>query len=69
MGTVYLPFVIKPIMSSSGKGQSIVKNIDDIDSQIPPDKEVPTSNLWWAIYSGIVTVGLVTLSAARFLGV
>lgn len=29
--TINLPFVIKPIMSSSGKGQSIVKNIDDIE--------------------------------------
>jgi phosphoribosylglycinamide formyltransferase 2 len=29
--SINLPFVIKPIMSSSGKGQSIVKNIDDIE--------------------------------------
>ena len=26
-----LPFVIKPVMSSSGKGQSVVKHSDDID--------------------------------------
>jgi len=45
------------------------KNFDDIQLQIPPDKEVPTSNLWWAIYSGLVTVGLVTTLVARFLGV
>lgn len=45
------------------------KNIDDIDSQIPPDKQVVTANLWWAIYSGLVTVGLVTTLVARFLGV
>ena len=45
------------------------KNIDDIERQIPPDKKVPTSNLWWAIYSGLVTVGLVTTLVARFLGV
>ena len=45
------------------------KNFDDIAEQIPPDKKVATSNLYWAIYSGLVTVGLVTALVARFLGV
>lgn len=45
------------------------KNIDDIERQIPQDKVVPSSSLWWAIYSGLVTVGLVTTLVARFLGV
>ncbi len=45
------------------------KNIDDIERQIPQDKVVPSSNLWWGIYSGLVTVGLVTALVARFLGV
>ena len=47
----------------------VKKNFDDIELQIPPDKTVFTSNLCCAIYSGLVTVGLVTALVARFLGV
>ena len=47
----------------------VKKNFDDIERQIPQDKVVPSSNLWWGIYSGFVTVGLVTALVARFLGV
>jgi len=47
----------------------VQRNRDDIEEQIPPDKQVATANLWWAIYSGLVTVGLVTTLVARFLGV
>jgi len=47
----------------------VQRNRDDIEEQIPPDKQVFTANLWWAIYSGLVTVGLVTTLVARFLGV
>ena len=47
----------------------VQRNRDDIEEQIPPDKQVVTANLWWAIYSGLVTVGLVTTLVARFLGV
>ena len=47
----------------------VKRNFDDIEKQIPPDKTVPTSNLWWAIYSGLITVGLATALVARFLGV
>lgn len=47
----------------------VTRNFDDIEKQIPPDKTVPSSNLWWAIYSGLITVGLATALVARFLGV
>lgn len=47
----------------------VKRNFDDIEKQIPLDKTVPSSNLWWAIYSGLVTVGLATALVARFLGV
>jgi len=47
----------------------VQRNRDDIEEQIPPDRQVATANLWWAIYSGLVTVGLVTALVARFLGV
>jgi len=47
----------------------VKRNFDDIEKQIPLDKTVPSSNLWWAIYSGLVTVGLATVLVARFLGV
>ena len=32
VNTIGLPCIIKPIMSSSGKGQSFINNISDIDS-------------------------------------
>ena len=44
------------------------KNRDDIEEQIPEDKTVPTVTLWWALYSGVVTIGLVSALLARFLG-
>lgn len=47
----------------------VQRNRDDIEEQIPPDRQVATANLWWAIYSGLITVGLVTALVARFLGV
>jgi len=44
------------------------KNRDDIEEQIPKDMTVPTPTLWWALYSGLVTIGLVSALLARFLG-
>ena len=63
---VHLLFTDKDLEKAMYRVQ---KNYDDIERQIPADKEVPTCNLWWAIYSGLVTVGLVTALVARFLGV
>lgn len=47
----------------------VQKNRDDIYEQIPPDREVPTSNLYWSAYSIVITAGFLTLLVARFLGV
>ena len=63
---VHLLFTDKDIEKALHR---VKKNFDDIEKQIPSDKTVPNSNLWWAIYSSLITVGLVTSLVARFLGV
>ena len=43
---VGLPCVVKPIMSSSGKGQSLVKTPDDVDGAwIVPERPFPISKM------------------------
>ena len=62
---MHLLFTDKDIEKAIHRTQ---KNRDDIKEQIPEDKRIPTATLWWALYSGVVTVGLVLALLARFLG-
>ena len=62
---MHLLFTDKDIEKAIHRTQ---KNRDDIKEQIPEDKTIPTPTLWWALYSSVVTVGLVSALLARFLG-
>ena len=67
LGQIGFPCVVKPVMSSSGKGQSIIKTADDIDRAWVYSQEGSRSGAGRVIVEGFVNfdyeVTLLTVSA------